>query len=181
MSGSPVPQIQPDDFSAQWSGYLFSPTTGSYGLTLMSDDGARLRLNGREIINSWNVANLWTSRAEVTLLAGKWYPIQVDYKEMKGNAKIMLAWRLPGSFDETVITSNYFAQSTLAVDLYDVNGDGKVTPSDATLALQFALGKKTPSPEERRRADVIPKGNPDGKVDVRDATSILRYAVGLTS
>ena len=63
--------------------------------------------------------------------------------------------------------------------LGDLNGDGKVNVSDATLALQIAVALITPSAAQVKAGDVAPAGKPDGKITVSDATRILRAAVGL--
>jgi hypothetical protein len=57
----------------------------------------------------------------------------------------------------------------------DLNGDGKVTVPDATLALRFAVGFDKPSPSQLQAGDI----NGNGKIDIPDATLILRAAVGL--
>ncbi len=61
----------------------------------------------------------------------------------------------------------------------DVNADGKVTVSDALMALVIATSPQTPMADQTRRADVAPAGQPDGKVTIADVTSLLRMAVGL--
>jgi len=61
----------------------------------------------------------------------------------------------------------------------DINGDGKVTAADATVALRIAVKLVEPTPEQVLAADVYPKGAPDGKVTVSDVTLILRTALGL--
>jgi hypothetical protein len=57
----------------------------------------------------------------------------------------------------------------------DVNGDGKVSVPDATLALRYAVSLATPSAAQLAAADI----NGDGSVKVADVTQILRAAVGL--
>lgn len=57
----------------------------------------------------------------------------------------------------------------------DVNGDGKVTSSDARDALRAAIGLEDLTEEEKKRADV----DGDGKVTSSDAREILRKATGL--
>ncbi|MGQ9697038.1 MAG: fibronectin type III domain-containing protein [Armatimonadota bacterium] len=61
----------------------------------------------------------------------------------------------------------------------DVNGDGKVSAADATVALRIAVKLVEPTEAQKLAADVYPKGNPDGKVTVSDVTLILRTALGL--
>lgn len=57
----------------------------------------------------------------------------------------------------------------------DLNGDGKVTIADATIALQLAVGLVKPTPEQLAAGDL----NGDGKVAIAEVTQILRAAVGL--
>lgn len=61
----------------------------------------------------------------------------------------------------------------------DVDGNGRVTVADATLALRIALRIITGTPDQVQAADVAPKGKPDGRVSVADVTLILRAALGL--
>ena len=56
----------------------------------------------------------------------------------------------------------------------DVDGDGKVTSTDARLALQAAAGKVDLTEEQKKAADV----DGDGKVTSTDARLILQDSVG---
>lgn len=56
--------------------------------------------------------------------------------------------------------------------LGDVNLDGKVTTTDARLALRAASGLDTLTPQQALAADV----NKNGKTDTSDARKILRVA-----
>jgi hypothetical protein len=56
----------------------------------------------------------------------------------------------------------------------DFNSKDGVTIADALLALQFAIGLKTPTPEQIAAA---PIGAVNGKIDIADAVAILNYAV----
>ena len=57
----------------------------------------------------------------------------------------------------------------------DVNGDGKVTISDATIALRIAVGINRASDYQLRVGDL----NGNGKIDVSDTVRILCAAVGI--
>jgi len=57
----------------------------------------------------------------------------------------------------------------------DMNGDDRVTTSDATIALRIAIGLERASEYQLRVGDL----NGNGKIDVSDATKILRGAIGL--
>lgn len=57
----------------------------------------------------------------------------------------------------------------------DVNGDGNVDISDATIVLRYALGISTIPEQYLGNADV----NADGEINVTDATLIIRMAMGI--
>lgn len=58
----------------------------------------------------------------------------------------------------------------------DVNGDGKVSVADATVALRIAVGMEKPTPAQLEAGDL----DKNGKIEVREVTRILRYAVKLS-
>lgn len=59
----------------------------------------------------------------------------------------------------------------------DVDGNNRVSSSDALLILQFATGVKSPTDEQKKKADV----NGDGKVNSTDALLILQIVTGVIS
>ncbi len=70
------------------------------------------------------------------------------------------------------------AQVSFSVELpvlpMDLNGDGKVSIPDATLALRIAIGLLKPTPRQLLAGDL----NKDGKISIPEVTQILRKAVG---
>ena len=61
-----------DDFSARWTGQLLPPASGTYTVIVAGDDGFRLFVDGKPVIDDWTT----TSRAQaktaaVTLEAGQ--------------------------------------------------------------------------------------------------------------
>ena len=69
---------------------------------------------------------------------------------------------------------NTLSQYTVLVK-FDVNGDGKVEPADARLALRAAVNLESYDGVQKMAADT----NADGKIEPSDARVILRKAVGL--
>lgn len=59
----------------------------------------------------------------------------------------------------------------------DVDGNNRVSSSDALLILQFATGVKAPTDEQKKKSDV----NGDGKVNSTDALLILQISTGVIS
>lgn len=89
-SGSPHSAVQPDRFSARWTRYI-EVATGRYRFTATSDDGIRVYVDGRTIIDEWHDHPSRTYVADVNLSAGH-HLVMVEYYENKGHAVAMLSW-----------------------------------------------------------------------------------------
>ncbi len=87
-----------DSFGVRWSGFLLPPVDGNYELNVSANDGVRLSIDGKTVIDSWSLAErLQSHSAKVELQAGKRYAITLEYFEDIRDAEVRLAWRLPGS------------------------------------------------------------------------------------
>ncbi|RYZ96783.1 MAG: glucan 1,4-alpha-glucosidase, partial [Moraxellaceae bacterium] len=90
--------LDKDNFSVRWSGQIIPPISGEYEISLSANDGARLTLNKKLLINAWQPTDrLLSHSAKIMLEAGKAVDIQLDYFEDTRDAEIRLAWRLPGA------------------------------------------------------------------------------------
>jgi hypothetical protein len=98
----PSGRVPADNFSARWSGLIRTYTGGSHQLCTYADDGVRLRVNGQLVIDDWTEHALSRRCATVTLNSGVFYPIQVDYFDSAGEARIHLSWIAPGRAEEII-------------------------------------------------------------------------------
>lgn len=94
--GSPAKEIGEDNFSVRWTGYVKAPVSGVFTLSTSSDDGIRLYIDDKLLINDWSDHSLNSVSAEVELTEGKVYKIKVEFYENGGDAIAMLGWKLPG-------------------------------------------------------------------------------------
>jgi beta-glucosidase len=87
-----------DDYSVRWTGQLVPPVSGRYELTVTGDDGFRLFVDGRALIDEWTTSpRARATSAEVELAAGKTYDVRLEYFEDIRDAEIRLGWRPPGA------------------------------------------------------------------------------------
>jgi hypothetical protein len=91
--GTPAPQVIADDFSARWSG-SFPFEGGRYTFTTYSDDGVRLYVDGRRVVDSWRPMRGYRS-ATLDLAQGV-HSVQVEFFERSGVAVIRLWVRQTG-------------------------------------------------------------------------------------
>ena len=92
---SPAANLPPEDFSVRWTGWLVPPTTGRYVLHISVDDGMRLWLDGRQLLNDWRGQPLSFYQVEVELQAGRPYALRVDYCQWSADSRALLAWERP--------------------------------------------------------------------------------------
>ena len=87
-----------DHFCIRWTGQLLPPVSGRYELSVAANDGARLWLDGRLVVDEWTTAPRLRARsAFVDLEAGKPHKLRLEYFEEERDAEVRLGWRLPGA------------------------------------------------------------------------------------
>lgn len=87
---SPDPSINTDNFSARWiRTYQFA--AGTYRFKATMDDGMRVYLDGKAIIDDWQEGNLRTNEVDINLAAGP-HKMVVEYFEKGGNAVAGFTW-----------------------------------------------------------------------------------------
>jgi beta-glucosidase len=101
-TGSPDPKLPVDDYSIRWTGYLVPEETGDCDISLTSDDGIRLFLDGKKVAEYWVERPATSDLVRVHLEAGKRVPIRVEYYEAKGFASASLGWSVGPSVDREV-------------------------------------------------------------------------------
>lgn len=84
------------DFSARWEGELVAPEDGEYEIGLSGDDGYRLYLDGKKVLEDWNDGPNRYAGVKRVLRKGQRVPIRIDYYQGGGGRSLRLAWRTPG-------------------------------------------------------------------------------------
>jgi hypothetical protein len=119
------PAIPADNFSVRWYGQVLAPATGTYTFTVVHDDGARLWVNGQQIINIPGGGSA-TNTGTIALTAGQKYNIKMEYFQNAGAAVIKLSWTPPNG-SSVIIPKMYLFPATLACT---PNCDGKTCGPD---------------------------------------------------
>jgi hypothetical protein len=93
-TGSPDPRVTNDYFSAQWTGVIQVPqAVGDVFLTTIEDDGARLWLDGKQVIDAWGGHDAARTEASMVLSAGQPHQLRLDYQELQFGARLQLQYR----------------------------------------------------------------------------------------
>lgn len=106
-AGAPSSQLPVDNFSTRWTGYVYVDTPGQYTFFTESDDGVRVTLNGKQVINNWTQHATTENSASLYLNNGIGYPIQIEYNELAGASTIQLLWSGPNISKQVVPGGNF--------------------------------------------------------------------------
>lgn len=89
-------------YSIRWTGFLKTPTAGVYTLSLDSDDGSQLTMDGAVIIDNAGAHPLTRKSAEIELSEG-YHALEIFYTEIGGTAAFDFYWKRPGSRAEEIV------------------------------------------------------------------------------
>jgi len=137
----PAPGVARTNFSVRWTGTLTAPMSGRYMLSLTADDGSRLILDGKTLIDHWFEGVGSPQTVDVTLEAGHSYSLRVDYFQAAGDAYARLNWTVPGHARFTAATEAA-ARADVAIVVVGTagtEGEGTDRPSMSLPGTQDAL------------------------------------------
>ncbi len=107
-SGGPGNGVGPDNFSVRWTG-RFDFSAGVHSFTTRADDGVRLWVDSRSLVDAWRDQSATTYRASTTLAAGE-HQVRLEFYENGGQAVAELGWR---GCPSGQWVAEYFANRTL--------------------------------------------------------------------
>jgi beta-glucosidase len=91
---SPDEKIPLDFYSARWTGNIRSPKTGTFKIGLDGDDGYRLYINDKLIVDDWKKETYNTMLADYYFEKDKSYKIRIEFFEPYGRARLRLIWNV---------------------------------------------------------------------------------------
>jgi beta-glucosidase len=104
QDGAPRADMDDDNFGVRWIGFLAPPVSGKYQLGATGLNAFEVYLDGQRLAARDNVHERGYEYETVDLLAGKLYPIRVDFHEVHGDADIRLVWAPPhASYEEEAV------------------------------------------------------------------------------
>ncbi|WP_018630404.1 beta-glucosidase [Niabella aurantiaca] len=89
----PSLKLKQDFYAVRWEGVIRPDISGSYQLGLNGNDGFRLYINDRLVIDNWKKESFRTLLTPVALIKGKEYKLKVEYYEPVGNGKLQLVFQ----------------------------------------------------------------------------------------
>lgn len=120
-ANAPAAGLPADNFSVRWTGSIEPPATGAVQLRTISDDGVRVWVDNRLVIDNWTGHAPVADTVSVNLQAGQRYPVTIEYYEGGGPGTLRFQWQLPGAAAFTAVPADRLYAGT--------------TPSATNLAL----------------------------------------------
>lgn len=117
--GKGSPEGLPNDrFSIRFTGKIEPTTTGVYSFTTTSDDGVRLWVDGKLLVDHWDLHAATADTGRVSLQKGKPVSIKLEYFEEGFDAKLKLQWTEPTGQP----TLKWSSEAGAGVDYYFLYG-----------------------------------------------------------
>lgn len=126
--------VSSDQFSVRWTRNL-ALDGGRYRFYVTADDGARLWVNGRLLVDQWHDGGQTTYTGEIDLPGGA-IPVQLEYFENSGGSIVKLEWLKVGGGSSGQWSGQYFNNTNLS-------GTPALTRSDANI--NFTWGNGSPA------------------------------------
>lgn len=133
-SGAPAAGVPADNFSVRWSREVYF-AAGTYRLSLTADDGVRLWIDGRLVIDQWREGGAVTHVVDVNVPEGN-HAIRLDYFERYGGAVAQLSWARTDNYPDW--KAEYFNNRKL-------QGSPVLMRNDTEI--KFNWGNGSPAPE----------------------------------
>lgn len=159
--GPAIQGISRRTFSARWTANLSVPRTGSYDLSFTGDDGFRVFVDDKPIINRWDHQAATTATGEVRLEAGKTYALRAEYFQDGGDYTARLAWKPGGeaAYADAIKAAKSSDIAIVCVSTMGSEGEGNDRPSMDLPGNQAALIKAV-SAANRRTIVILNNGTP---------------------
>ncbi|HZZ42829.1 MAG TPA: family 43 glycosylhydrolase [Tepidisphaeraceae bacterium] len=146
-TAAPDASMAPDNFSVRWTGQVQPQYTQNYTFYVKSDDGARLWVDGRLMIDNWVNQSATEKSATIPLTAGQKYDIRLDYYDSTSTASAVLSWSSPSQAKQVIPATRLFPSSAgLDATYYDNQNFTGNSDSHIDTSVNFNWGTSSPDP-----------------------------------
>lgn len=108
--GSPDSKVGSDSFSVRWTGFVKPKYSETYTFYTVGDDGIRLYVNDELVVSDWSNHGARERSGTISLEAGTFNAIKLEYYEDGGGAVAKLLWSSRSQSKEVVPREQLFTQ-----------------------------------------------------------------------
>lgn len=148
--------------SIRWTGFITPTESGTFRFRVASDNGYRVFIDGREVIDEWGVGDAPSiADGEIQLQAGRRYPIRVEAFQRGVRGQQRLVWSPPTSGEAAALAAARDADLVVFVGGLSARVEGEEMRIQAP---GFAGGDRTsldlPAPQQRLLEQLHATGKP---------------------
>ena len=156
-----------DDFYIRWTGVLRVAKPGKWKFYTVSDDGSRLKIAGRVVVENGGTHEMREASGELDLEAGD-VDIVIDFFERYGPAGIRVLWEGPGQ-NKDVVSPNALFHRGAAEPTEDEKKGIDLVVEEPPREVKKEPGKTAEKPREEPRREPERAGGPyDEKIVGKD-------------
>jgi uncharacterized repeat protein (TIGR03806 family) len=97
-AAGPAPSVGKTNYAVRWTGSVQPQFSEPYTFITTADDGVRLFINGKLLINDWANQSATAESNTISLRAQQLYNVELDYYYQNDNgAQVSLAWSSPST------------------------------------------------------------------------------------
>jgi len=150
------------NFSVRWVGVVVPPKTGDYLIGFTGEDGYRVWLDGKVVVEDWTPHRPATTQTRrVHLQAGHAYPIKIEYFQLIRGSEARLIWSILGKSEQDAVDAARKADLVVMAMGLSPRIEGEEMKVDAE---GFAGGDRTridlPAPQQKLMERVYATGKP---------------------
>lgn len=106
---APIAGIGGSNWSARWTGTVQARCTADYTFYTISDDGVRLWVDNKLVIDDWTYHGPTTDQAVVHMQADQTYAIRMEFFQGGGGSMAQLLWSNLGMPVQTIPQSQFYS------------------------------------------------------------------------
>lgn len=164
---SPAPGLPKDDFSARWS-RIVNFTSGNYRLCARADDGIRVKVDGKLVLNEWHTDDASQEYCVDIGLSGS-KRLDVEFYERSGSARVAFWWKLLDPIKEFPVA---------VPDVYETSrNETLIVPAPGVLINDHSAPKWDPRPLKALLDNTVSHGelllNEDGSFEYTPAADFV--------
>jgi photosystem II stability/assembly factor-like uncharacterized protein len=151
-AGAPAAEFPADGFSVRWTGQVRARHSETHTFYVQADDGVRLWIDGRLLIDWWQEQPAAEYAAALPLVGGRRYDVRLEYADVSGSATVRLLWSSASTPREVIPQRALYSE---ALPLEDPAGLAAVPvgPTRVELTWEDRSDTETGFSIERRAGD----------------------------
>lgn len=138
---SPAPGMNAESFSVRWFGRVEAQFTETYTFRTVNDDGVRLWVDGKLLIDDWGPTSARVESGTIDLQAGQQYDIRLEYYDNADSAQMRLQWTSASQPLQSIPASQLYENPAGLLGAYTDNAGHASSRTDAAIDFNWGTGQ----------------------------------------